>query len=436
MAQDKDLSGAEELDLNFSIEETQSLEENELGKFLDSEESVTGNSDDVTHTDDDSVPAGPAKKAEPKKQPTKKEPSKEELDAEKHRKEEEEDFDEFLEEDEIDLTKGKKNPSKKVEAKEEDEHEDDTHEDEGEDEGIKAFAEDLYKIGFFTKAEDDEEAPSNNEELLEKLQEEKQRGAEELVDELAGRHGEEYREAFYKMFVDGVHPKEYLGKFFEVQDLKSLDMTDEANQVRVVETGMRKQGWEEEDIKEEIHRLKTNSDLETVSGKYHKALVKAEEADMNKMAEAAKANAARLDQADVLYRNNVGTILNKAIKDKELNGIPITKDLAQKAFDMAYTKKWTLPKSKESITDLERIFLESKKPENHAFRTQLAALIAQTFEGWDSGKPLTLDLTKIQKKAVSNENTELFTSLVRNKKQNGIGNVVKNKKPSNEKYDF
>ena len=409
MAQQKaiDLSEAETID-NFSIEDTTgNLGGEELDSYLNDEEEVTADPKTVTAIDPEKGKKPDPKKTEAPAKPG--EPSEAEKLALKEKQDEEDAFDDFLEGEEK-VTPGGKKPIKKPEETEEEETEETT------DEGITSFAADLYKIGFFTKRKDDEKVPSNNDELLAKLEEEREEGIEEGLDEFASKHGEEYRKAFYDIFVSGAHPKEYLTKFEEIKSYKNLDMTIEANQVRAVEVGLRKQGWDETDIEAEIRRLKTNSDLEETSGRYHRALVKSEEAGLTKMAENAKVETARKEAQDKSYYDSLSTILTKAVKDKELNGIPVTKDLAQKAFDIAYTKKWTLPKSQEEITDLDRIFLELKKPEYYALRGQVALLFGQTFEGWDPSKKLTLDLSKIQKQAVSTETNDLFREVIKHKK--------------------
>lgn len=439
MAQERDLTAAEPLDFNFNIEDTNDGGENQLDDFLNSEESVNGNTEGITpsvNTDlnTTTIPGAPkpnkSKKSDNIQSVKPDNSSTEEQEEVNKRREEEDDFNSYLDKDESD----ENNKSKLIKKPDISTDPDEIETSDEEDEGIKTFAEELYKMGFFTKENDDEEIPVTPEELKQKLEDEKQRGAEQLVYELAGRHGEDFRKAFDAMFVNGVNPKEYLAKLTEIQSFKDLDMTIEDNQARVIENGLRRQGWDEDDISAEVQRLKNNSDLETVSGRYHKALVKSEEAGLKKLEETAKIQNERLEVLDKQYYTNLNSILGKAIKEKEINGIPLTKELAQKAFGIAYVKRWTLPKSKEEITDLERIFLESKKPENHEFRTQLAVLLAQTFDGWEAGKKLSLDLSKIQKKAVSNESGDLFHALVRNKKQNSVSN--KNSKTTAENYSF
>ena len=398
MAQDfKDLSEAEEikLDVNdmFSIQSTESIEADDLDNFLN---------DTVEKPKAKTVT--PEKKEDPKPDPAKKsEPSEEEKKKAKAKEEVENSFDKLLEEEDPELARKNKT------AKSDDEPGD-------VDETIQSIAEELYRLNIFTKTAEDEEAPSTPEEFLEKFTEEKQRGAEAIVEELAGRHGEEYRDAFYSIFVDGVHPKEYLTKFQEVQSFKDMDMTDEDNQIKVVESALRKQGWDEADIKDKVKSLKLNAELETDSLRYHKALVKYEEKELTATAERSKQEQARIEQLDRIYLTNLNNTLSKAIKDKELAGIPANKEVATKAFDLAYNKKWELKSSKEQITDLDRIFLELKRPENHALKAQLALLFAQTFEGFEEGKKLTLDLSNIQKKAVSTETNKLFENVKRSTK--------------------
>lgn len=402
-----DLNDAEELELNFSMEQSQDIAGDALDDFL---EGNTQDSEQPEPIKTTQTPPKP-KTTNTDKTPKINTPSEEELKLRKEAEEKEKGFQEFLEEDETpDLSNPdpKENDNKDL---------DDDEDPETEEEGIKSFSKDLYKMGFFVKRDENEVEPSTTEELIQKLNEEKQIGAEELVDELAGKHGEEWREAFYAMFVDGVHPSEYIAKTLEVQEFANMDLTDEDNQVRVVREGLKRQHWEDADINDEIKRLKTNSDLESVSAKYHKALVKVEEQEKVQLAEKAKQETARSEQLDKIYLTNLNNYLGKAVKEKEFDGIPVTKDLAQKAFNMAYQKKWTLPKTKEEITDLDRIFLDLRKPENHALKAKIALLFAQTFNGFEAGSKLNLDLSKIQKKALSTEKTELFNTLTRNKKQ-------------------
>lgn len=399
---------SDEGEVQFEIEDNFSIQSSEEGDI-----------DDLDDFLNDVVAKPTAKKVtdktEPKETPKEtpspkgKEPSEKEKAAKKDKEDAENSFEKLLEEEGSTLA-GKKDAEEGGEV----------------DETLQSIAEELYRLNIFTKTEDDEEIPSTPEEFLEKFEEEKQRGAEQIVEELAGRHGEEYRDAFYSIFVDGVHPKDYLGKFAQVQSFKEMDLSEESNQVKCVEASLRKQRWEESDIQEKLRELRQNADLENEAKRCHRALVKHEEEELSGLAEKAKVEQARNEQMDKVYLMNLNNILTKAVKEKEINGIPVTKDVATKAFDMAYNKKWELKNGKEPISDLDRIFLELKKPENHAVKAQIALLFANTFDGFGEGKRLSIDLSNIQKKAESAANKGLFEKVQRTVKHSGFSSSKTN----------
>jgi hypothetical protein len=105
--------------------------------------------------------------------------------------------------------------------------------------------------------------------------------------------------------------------------------------------------------------------------------------------------------------------------------VPITDGLVQKAYDFAYNKKWEL--NGTLLTDFDRFILDLKKPENHAVKAKLALLFAPEY---DPNKPIKVDFSKIQKRAVSKESTTLFKDLATkskggNKGQSAYANVTK-----------
>ena len=74
-----------------------------------------------------------------------------------------------------------------------------------------AFSRDLFKLGGFTKDEDEDDVQINTaEEFLERFESEKKKGANEIVENFIGRFGEDYQNAFTAIFVNGVDPKDYI----------------------------------------------------------------------------------------------------------------------------------------------------------------------------------------------------------------------------------
>jgi hypothetical protein len=147
-----------------------------------------------------------------------------------------------------------------------------------------ALANDLFKLGVFSKDEEEDDVTiSTPEEFLERFQEEKKKGAIEVVNNFIGQFGEDYQQAFDAIFVKGVNPKEYFGAYNNITSFAELDLSEERNQVSVLKQALNDQGFEAEDIETEIERLKNYGDLETVAAKHHKVLVKKEAAKLQQL---------------------------------------------------------------------------------------------------------------------------------------------------------
>ncbi len=137
-----------------------------------------------------------------------------------------------------------------------------------------ALSRDLFKLGVFSKDEDEEDvAIDTPEAFLERFQNEKKKGAIEMVNSFIGQFGEDYQQAFDAIFVKGVNPKEYFGTYNNVVSFAEMDLSQENNQVAVIKQALADQGFEPDDINTEVERLKNYGDLENVATKHHKVLV-------------------------------------------------------------------------------------------------------------------------------------------------------------------
>ena len=402
-------------DLDFGVEGTQT-DAKEFEAYME------GTTSPSSVSPKEVKPATPEDKKEAEEKGKAKSEEEKEADriaqAKAARKKEEDDARKFIESDEEenddDDEQVEKKPSKST--------------DSNDDEALNDFeelAKGLYKSGVLTpdaEEGEEEELPTTQEEFIERFNWEKQKLAEQMVYSFAGRHGEDYRDAFNAIFINGADPKEYLSQYLEVKNFKDMDLSDESNQQRVVEAALKNQGWEDEDIKDEVKKLKLNADLESTAQRHHKALVKSEEANLVRIQEESKA---RLEQNKKLaqqYSSNIRTILADKLKTQEFDGIPITKDSANKAVDFLESKKWKLP-SGELITDFDRFIMDLQHPQNHAAKVKLGLLM---MKGYEPGKPITIDLAPVAKKAVSKETNEVF-NFVRSKKIKA-GNTASNDK--------
>jgi len=278
--------------------------------------------------------------------------------------------------------------------------------DDGAPEGTQftALANDLYKLGVFTSDDDDVEPVSTAEEFLERFESEKKKGASEMVQNFISQFGEDYQEAFDAIFVKGVDPKEYFGTYNQVISFAEMNLSDESNQMKIMKQALFDQGFDAEDVDTEIERLKNYGDLESVATKHHKVLVKKEASKLQQMEAKSEQELMQKNAIKNQYINNVQTILQDKVKNKEFDGIPINPKLATELQDFLLVDKWKTP-SGETLTDFDRAILDMKRPENHAMKVKLGLLM----------KMLEKDptLSTIQRTGVTKKSNELFGEVAR-----------------------
>jgi hypothetical protein len=410
---------AENLDMpqmgNFSIQDTMDMGmgNQELLNDLMSPESATSNPDDIQDIKDEPTPA-PAKKTTSKQHaiPDPAEP------ADDKKEEPVKGIQDFLygedpeesEEDEQPATA----PAKKA-TQPADNQEDSNEEEEGEETSTSQFtalSNDLFKLGVFSKEDEEEEtAIDTPEAFLERFQAEKKKGAIEIVDNFIGQFGEDYQQAFEAIFVKGVDPKDYFGAFNQIQSFSNMDLTQESNQVAVIKQALTDQGFDPEDVTTEVERLKNYGDLESVAAKHHKVLIKKEGQKLQQMEQQKEAQLQQQQAIKQQYYQNVNQVLQDKIKAKEFDGIPINPKLAGELQDFLVTDKYKT-NSGETLTDFDRTILELKRPENHATKVKLA-LIMKIME-----KDPTL--STIQKTGITKKSNELFGEVARQAQKSSV----------------
>lgn len=293
-------------------------------------------------------------------------------------------------------------PNTKIEKKKESE------ESEPETNRFTALSKDLLKLGVFTSEEGDEEVDIKNpEEFLARFHNEKQKGAIQLVNDFIGKFGEDYQDAFNAIFSNGVHPKDYFTTYNEIENLSELDLTSENNQKAVIRQFLVDQDFSTEDAEKEIERMSNNGDLESVSSRYHKVLLKKQASKLEQLENDSKAKVEQQKAFKQGYNNNVTTILNNKLKDKVFDGIPLNPSLANEVRDFLVTEKYKTP-SGEQLTDFDVAILNLKKPENHEKKVKIGLLL----------KVLEKDptLSTIQKAVISKKSDELFSEVQKTSK--------------------
>ena len=386
---------------NFSIENTMEmgLGNAELLNDLMSPETSTGNPDEIQKIVKDAEPPAPAPKPDvPKgKEIVPKEDGKEPTGQDL--------ISNFLgnngddeEEEEEDTPK----PASKKTPTENPSDNDDGEEEVGQ---FAALSRDLFKLGVFSKDEDEEDVNiATPEEFLERFQSEKKKGAIEIVNNFIGQFGEDYQQAFDAIFVKGVNPKDYFGTYNNVVSFAEMDLAEEDNQVRIIKQALTDQGFEQEDIETEVERLKNYGDLETVATKHHKVLVKKEAKKLAELQEKADREAQQKQAIKNQYIQNVQQVLDEKLKAKEFDGIPLNPKLANELQDFLLVDKYKTA-SGETLTDFDKTILELKRPENHATKVKIALLL-KILEKHPT-------LSTIQKTGVTKKSNELFGEVAR-----------------------
>jgi hypothetical protein len=269
---------------------------------------------------------------------------------------------------------------------------------------FEALANDLFNLGVFNKEGDEEVTIASPEDFLARFESEKKKGAQSLVQDFIGQFGEDYQQAFESIFVKGVNPKEYFGAYNNIVNFSEMDLTKENNQKQVMKQALKEQGFEAEDIDKEVERLKSYGDLESVSTRHHKVLVKKEAKKLQQLEAQSQQELQAKNAIKQQYQTNVQTILSDKVKDKEFDGIPINSNLANELQDFLLVDKWKTP-SGETLTDFDRSILDLKRPENHELKVKVGLLL----------KMLEKDpsLSTIQRAGVTKKSNQLFGEVAR-----------------------
>lgn len=284
----------------------------------------------------------------------------------------------------------------------------DIKQEETEESQYVTLSRDLYRLGVFSSSEDEEgnevqDLADTPEKFLEKFQQEKKRGAAEMIDNFLERFGDDYKQMFESVFVKGVNPKDYLASYAKIESVKNMDLAVESNQEKIFTQYYRDQGLSEEKIQKKLERSKDLGYLSEEAEELHELLIQKEEKDLAQAEVTKQKELYAKQEKENAYQNNVGKILQSKLQGGDFDGIPVNKKEASDTFYYMTHKPYKLPNG-ELITEMQKDWLELDRPENHELKVKVALLLKNK-----------MDLSKVQKKAVSNKTDNLFTSMTNKK---------------------
>lgn len=281
-------------------------------------------------------------------------------------------------------------------------------EDELEENPYQVIANEMLNQGIFVPDQDEEGNESDleittPEQLLQRFQLEARREAAEVVDKFLARHGEDYKDMFEAVFVKGVPPVEYLGRYTRIENLKELDLTDEGNQERIVRELYKQDGRSSDYIEKQITKHKNYSDLADEATEAQRILIEREQKANETSAANKQAEIARRQDIRNQYLSNVGKILTDKLKAKEFDSIPVDKKFADQTYKYITQERYNIPSTGQVLTEFDKDVLDLARPENHELKVKIAMLLQLAKEDPQLGK--------LAKKAVSKESNELFQGL-------------------------
>jgi len=400
----------EKLSLDFGIEDTVDAGDKEvLNSFFGT--SSSANPDDVISNDTDSSTTDKTTTKTPAKPDPNKKP-----DSKKPEEKKDENTIEVDLEEEV-LGGDTEGDDKKVKPDEANTNTNNQQEDAKST--MAALAEEFVGMGIFALDEGETIDPTlAPEEFLKLYDRNQKRQINDTIENFLEKFGEDYKEMFDAVFVNGVDPRAYLQTFTKLQDIASLDMTQEASQEKVFKEYWRRQGFPEDKIEARLAKTKVNGDLEDDSTEFHKALVEQDSKDLEVKAEDAKRKNVEERRVKQEFAQNINKILVEKARDKDFEGIPVTDQIAKSAFEFLTQEKYKLPTG-EPLTEFDKAILELRRPQNHSLKVKLALLLMNG-----------LDLTKVK---VKEQNTTTSKAFDWATKGRGITNTTKSGKQAQVK---
>jgi hypothetical protein len=298
----------------------------------------------------------------------------------------------------------KSESSKKKEEKEENGAPQTESEPEEDDNIFQYYSDSLFNLGIFTKDEgEDNVVIETPEQFRERWELEGRKKAFSTLDNYIGRFGDKHKD-FILSVLNGVDPEDYFSSYQNIQNLSELDISKEENQKIIFREAWKRQGLSAEKIEKRLQRAIELGELEDDVKDMHEVLLEQEQNRLEEIKAEKEREIQAQEHSKRVYANAIKNILATKLKDQEFDGIPVTEKVANEVYDYMVTEKYRLP-SGELLTELDKFYLELKRPENYEARVKFALLA-------HSG----LKLDNIKKSAVSKEVNTVFADIKRREK--------------------
>jgi hypothetical protein len=270
---------------------------------------------------------------------------------------------------------------------------------------FSSLGKELLDLGVFSLNEGEEALDlKDGQQLLDRFRSEIQKGSVAWLDNFLSDYGDDYKDAFNAIYINGVHPQEYFQQQAVIESLENLDLSIASNQKQVLRAYYKSIEWSEQEIDEELQSLEDEGNLEKQSTRMHKVLLKQEQQQAVLKQQQRQQEIAAQTRITQQTQAAVQKILTDKLKTKEFDGIPVDEKFARETSDFLLQPRYKLGNG-EVLTQFEKDLLDLRRPEFYEKKVKVGMLL-QMLE-----KDPTL--SKIQKKAISEKSGELFQSLTR-----------------------
>lgn len=265
---------------------------------------------------------------------------------------------------------------------------------------FQEIADNLVEMNLFVPEEGEEKViVGSAEEFADRFQKSYQKGAVNHIEQIVGQYGPEYAEAFDAIFVNGLSPKEYYTRSAQIQNYEELNLESEDAQKQVYRDYMTRQGLPTERIEAKLQKMIDLGELEEEAKDYHELLVASEKQELQQRTEQAAQHQEQQANAVAQYNSLLVSTIDNKLKDKQIDGIPLTPAKAESVKKFISAPAYKLPNG-STITSLEHFWYEIQRPENIELKIKVGLLAQEGFK-----------TESIAKKVITDNSNKLFQNL-------------------------
>ena len=271
---------------------------------------------------------------------------------------------------------------------------------------------DLKEKGIFKHVELEEGENIDVDKLYELQEEEYEKEVDERINTWASKDLDEDAKEFIKFKRNGGNTEDFFKTYQSSSELPIGDIEDETHQDRVIRYKLKKEGWEEDDIEDNLAYLTDNGKKGRIAKKYYEDVELEDKTNKKEILRQAEESKKEGLNKEVEFKSNIKNILETT---NDVKGIKVSDKEKADLFNFL-TKKTYKTESNRTLTGFQKklgdVFQDPNK------MVLLAKLVNNDF-----------DMSDFEKKVITNKTKQIKTNLEqrKNTKTNTFGSSVRGK---------